>query len=52
MDKNTIERDILGNVLVHFDLVDKFLAQLKESDFSDIRHKYMYKLCPYVLLPF
>lgn len=44
MDKNTIERDILGNVLVHFDLVDKFLAQLKESDFSDIRHKYMYKL--------
>jgi replicative DNA helicase len=44
MDKNTIERDILGNVLLHFDLVDKFLAQLKESDFSDIRHKYMYKL--------
>lgn len=44
MNKNSIERDILGNVLVHFDLVDKFLAQLKESDFSDIRHKYMYKL--------
>lgn len=44
MDKNSIERDILGNVFVHFELVDKFLAQLKESDFSDVRHKYIYKL--------
>ena len=44
MNKNTIERNILGCVMVNFDLVDKFLAQLKESDFSDVRHKYIFKL--------
>lgn len=44
MNKNSIERNILGCVMINFDLVDKFLAQLKESDFSDVRHKYLYKL--------
>lgn len=44
MIKNRIETEILGAVMVNYDLVDKLLAQLKESDFSDIRHKYLYKL--------
>ena len=44
MNKNSIERNILGCVLIDFTLVDKFLAQLKETDFSDIRHKYIFKL--------
>lgn len=44
MDKSSIERNILGCVMVDFNLVDKFFALLKESDFSDTRHKYIYKL--------
>ena len=44
MNKNSIERNILGCVLIDFTLVDKCLAQLKETDFSDIRHKYIFKL--------
>jgi replicative DNA helicase len=44
MNKTTIERDILGLVMLDFNLADKFFTKLKESDFSDIRHKYFYKL--------
>lgn len=44
MIKDRLEVEILGAVMCNFDLVDKLLAQLKESDFSDIRHKYLYKL--------
>jgi len=44
MDRDTLERAILGDVMVKFELADKFLALLKESDFSDTRHKYFYKL--------
>lgn len=44
MVKDRIEFDILAAVIHDFTLVDKVLSQLKESDFSDTRHKYLYKL--------
>ena len=44
MEKIDVEREILGQLMIKFELADKFLAQLKESDFSDVRHKYFYKL--------
>ena len=44
MDKSSIEQQLIGAVMLDFNLVDKFLAQLKESDFSDLRHRYFYKL--------
>ena len=44
MDRYTLEQNIIGDVIIKFELADKFLALLKESDFSDQRHKYFYKL--------
>ena len=44
MEKIDIEREILCQLMIKFELADKFLAQLKESDFSDVRHKYFYRL--------
>ena len=44
MDKISIEQNVIGCVMIKFELVDKFLAQLKESDFTDKRHKYIFKL--------
>ena len=44
MNKSIIEKEILGSVMLNFTLVDKFLTYLKASDFSDTRHKNIYKL--------
>lgn len=44
MDKISIEKSVLGSVLLYFDYADKFLATVKETDFTDPRHKYIYKL--------
>jgi len=38
------EKQLLGSVLIHFENVDKFLSRVKETDFSDKRHKYLYGL--------
>ena len=44
MDKIEVERELLGSVMIHFENADKFLASARESDFSDRRHVYLYKL--------
>ena len=44
MSREELERAIISDVMVKFELADKFLALLKESDFIDSRHKNIYKL--------
>ena len=44
MDKTNLEMEILSAVMLDFNLVDSFLAKLKQSDFTDLRHQYLYKV--------
>lgn len=43
MNKNTIEQDVLGCVLLKFELATEMLALVKESDFSSKAHKILYR---------
>lgn len=44
MNKLDVEKDLLGSVLINFENADKFLATVRESDFTDKRNRHIYKL--------
>ena len=43
MNKNTIEQNILGCVILNFEFVEEFLSLLEERDFSSKPHKILYR---------
>lgn len=44
MDRESIERQVLGSVMLNFNLVDKFLSKLNVKDFVNTYHQECYNL--------